>query len=133
MVDLDPAEIGKMKTPIDLPVCADAGEFMSEFLGQSESIEKKDRGSWITRVRQWKQRYPIVCEEHRDPTKLISVYHFADVASDVLGDGATIVSGSSGAGIEIFLHVLRVRPGQRVVHTTALGAMGFGLPATIGA
>jgi acetolactate synthase I/II/III large subunit len=51
----------------------------------------------------------------------------------VLGEGATIVSGSSGAGIEIFLLALRVRRGQRVVHTTALGAMGFGLPAAIGA
>jgi acetolactate synthase-1/2/3 large subunit len=74
-----------------------------------------------------------VFDEHRDPSKLISVYHLADVASRVLEEGATIVSGSSGAGIEIFLLVLRVGRGQRVVHTTALGAMGFGLPAAIGA
>jgi acetolactate synthase-1/2/3 large subunit len=133
MVDIDPAEIGKMKTTIDLPVCADAGDFISELLRQSSRIVRRDRGAWLERVREWRARYPIVLDEHRDPSKLISVYYLADVASDLLEEGATIVSGSSGAGIEIFLHALRVKRGQRVVHTTALGAMGFGLPATIGA
>ncbi len=133
MVDIDPAEIGKMKTRIDVPVCADAGAFITELERQSDRIVSRDRSDWVSRTQEWKDRYPIVLEEHRDPTKLISVYHLADVASRVLEEGATIVSGSSGAGIEIFLLVLRVRRGQRVIHTTALGAMGFGLPAAIGA
>jgi acetolactate synthase-1/2/3 large subunit len=133
MVDIDPAEIGKMKTTIDLPVCADAGAFISELLRQSSRVARRDRGAWLERVREWRRRYPIVLDEHRDPSKLISVYHLADVTSDLLEEGATIVSGSSGAGIEIFLHALRVKRGQRVVHTTALGAMGFGLPAAVGA
>jgi acetolactate synthase-1/2/3 large subunit len=133
MVDIDPAEIGKMKTPIDLPICADAGGFIAELLCQSNQLARPNRTAWISRTQDWKRRYPIVNDDHRDPSKQISVYHLADVASDVLEEGATIVSGSSGAGIEIFLLVLRVRRRQRVVHTTALGAMGFGLPAAIGA
>ena len=63
----------------------------------------------------------------------MSLYHFSDVMSDLLEEGTVIVSGSSGTGIEIFLHALRVKTAQRVLHTTALGAMGFGLPASVGA
>ena len=133
MVDVDAAEIAKMKTTIDVPVCADAGEFMTEVQRQSHAIRRVDRSAWIARTQSWKAQYPLISDEHRDPGKPISVYHFADVVSDVLEDGAIIVSGSSGAGIEIFLLVLRVRRQQRVIHTTALGAMGFGLPAAIGA
>jgi acetolactate synthase I/II/III large subunit len=133
MVDIDPAELRKMKTPIEVSVCADAGDFIRQLLGQARHIVPQDRAPWLTRVRDWRKRYPIVQPEHRDSSKLISVYHFADVASEVFPNGSTIVSGSSGAGIEIFLHAIRVRPAQRVIHTTALGAMGFGLPAAIGA
>ena len=107
MVDVDAAEIAKMKTTIDVPVCADAGEFMTEVQRQSHAIRRVDRSAWIARTQSWKAQYPLISDEHRDPGKPISVYHFADVVSDVLEDGAIIVSGSSGAGIEIFLLALR--------------------------
>ena len=63
----------------------------------------------------------------------MSAYYLADVFSDLLRDDDYIVSGSSGSGIELFLLALRVKAGQRVFHTTALGAMGFGIAASIGA
>jgi acetolactate synthase-1/2/3 large subunit len=55
------------------------------------------------------------------------------VLSDELTGDDVIISGSSGAGIEIFLLAFRVKEGQRILLTTALGAMGYGLPASIGA
>jgi len=55
------------------------------------------------------------------------------VLSEELTTNDIIVSGSSGAGIEIFLLAFRAKKGQRVVSTEALGAMGTGLPASIGA
>jgi acetolactate synthase-1/2/3 large subunit len=63
----------------------------------------------------------------------VSTYHLADCISDLVPAEVPIVSGSSGAGIEIFQHALRLKRGQRLYHTTALGAMGYGLPAAIGA
>jgi acetolactate synthase-1/2/3 large subunit len=55
------------------------------------------------------------------------------VLSDVLPEGRLIASCSSGAGIEIFLHAIRLKRGQRLPTTAALGAMGYGLPTAIGA
>jgi len=64
---------------------------------------------------------------------LVSTYNLADCLSELVPAEVPIVSGSSGAGIEIFQHALRLKRGQRLFHTTALGAMGYGLPAAIGA
>jgi acetolactate synthase I/II/III large subunit len=50
-----------------------------------------------------------------------------------LEEGDFCISGSSGTGIELFLLAFRTRRGQRIFHTTALGAMGFGIPASVGA
>ena len=53
--------------------------------------------------------------------------------SSELKQGDYLVSGSSGTGIELFLLAFRVKKNQRIFHTTALGSMGFGIPAAIGA
>ena len=42
-----------------------------------------------------------------------------------------LVSGSSGAGIEIFLLACPTRNGQRIYHTAGLGSMGYGLPMSL--
>jgi acetolactate synthase-1/2/3 large subunit len=133
MVDIDRAEIAKMKTPIHVPVCADAGDFIREFLNQIETVQRRDRSGWIERCRRWKTAYPLMLPEFRERLEGVSTYLFSDVLSDEMDAGELIVSGSSGAGIEIFLLMLKIKPRQRVLLTTALGAMGFGLPAAIGA
>ena len=131
MVDIDPAEIAKMKTRIDVPVCADANAFLEEFTKQSKLIIPKKRADWLARCQDWKAKYPVVLPEHRLERR-VSTYALTDVLSEELSDGDIIVPGSSGAGIEIFLLAFRAKAGQRVFNTTALGAMGFGLPASIG-
>ena len=132
MVDVDETEIRKMNTPIAVPVCADAKVFLQEMLRQSGKIEKRPRAEWMARCREWKTKYPLVLPEFR-AEKLVSTYVLTDALSDELAPSDVVVSGSSGAGIEIFLLVFRVKEGQRVLVTTALGAMGYGLPASIGA
>ncbi len=133
VVDIDPAELAKLAPHIDLPVCADAGVFLRALLAQPASPRPAGSAHWLERCRRWKAQYPVVLPEHRVPDQLVSGYHFAEVLSAEMADGELIVSGSSGAGIEIFQHVLTLKPRQRLLHTTALGAMGYGLPAAIGA
>jgi acetolactate synthase-1/2/3 large subunit len=133
MVDIDPAEIAKLAPFIDLPVVADAAEFLKALVSRWRSAATNDWSPWVKRCREWKCAFPVVLPEHREPEQLVSVYRLAEVFSDELADNQIIVSGSSGAGIEIFQHALKLKRGQRLLHTTALGAMGYGLPAAIGA
>jgi acetolactate synthase-1/2/3 large subunit len=132
MVDIDPAELGKMGDSIQTKVQADAGEFMRALLRRRSEIHAKDRSAWKQRCVEWKARYPVIQFEHRKPEGPVSMYHLAEALQDTLPDNTPIVSGSSGSAIELFLLALRVKPGQRVFHTTALGAMGFGIAASIG-
>jgi acetolactate synthase-1/2/3 large subunit len=133
MVDIDPTELKKMGSTIHFPVCADAAEFMREMLAQASKIEKKARCAWKQRCADWRTRYPLVLPEHRVSDSRVSVYNFAEVMSGILDEGDFCISGSSGTGIELFLLAFRTKRRQRIFHTTALGAMGFGIPAAIGA
>ena len=133
MVDVDPAELGKLSQFIDVSICADAGAFLRELFLQRDKIKPKQRDAWMNRCKDWKTKYPVVQPEHRKPDQRVSTYYLAEILSEELKENEFIVSGSSGAGIEIFQHALRMKSGQRLFHTTALGSMGNGLPAAIGA
>lgn len=131
MVDIDQSEISKMQTKIDVKICSDAKEFLMEFLKQKDSVLHKNISEWRNKCKEWKYKYPIVLPEHKTGNN-ISTYYLADILSNLATKDDLILPGSSGAAIEIFLLTFRVKKGQRVTITTALGAMGNGLPACIG-
>lgn len=137
VVDIDPAELRKLEGAIDNPICADARAFIDQMLRQAGAVldkqtdTDKNRPAWIKRCQDWKARYPIVLPEHRSPG-LVSLYHLAEVIGQEAGPNDRVVSGSSGSAIEVFLLAYRARKGRRVFHTAGLGAMGYGLAASIG-
>jgi len=135
VVDIDPAELRKLEGTIDNPICADARAFIDLMLKQAQSLrghEKgKDRTPWLQRCRDWKTRYPLVLPEHRAPG-LVSLYHLAEVIGQEVGPNDRLVSGSSGSAIEVFLFAYRARKGRRIIYNAGLGAMGYGIPASIG-
>jgi len=133
MVDIDPAEIRKMKTPIHLPIVADAKDFLHELRAQSGAVHAHSWQPWIERCQEWKARYPLVLPEHRNMPDHLSMYHFSEALSDELAPGDVIVPGSSGFAIEIFLLCLKIKQDQRCFHNRGTGSMGFALPAAIGA
>jgi acetolactate synthase-1/2/3 large subunit len=134
MVDVDAAEIAKMGTAIDLPVCADAAAFVEELARQGEALRRGGREPWMERVREWRRRYPPIGPEHwRSEEGTVNFYAFLDALSDALPEGELIVPGSSGPCSEIFMQAFRVKRGQRIVNAPGLGAMGTGLPGAIGA
>ena len=133
LIDVDSAELGKFDIPIDVPICADAAEFISEFLRQASKLKPKDRSCWLKRANAWKEKYPLVTAEQRATQGSVSTYFLMDVLSDELTENDLLVPGSSGPCSDIFMQAFRVRAGQRVVNAPGLGAMGTGLPGSIGA
>lgn len=135
MVDIDPFEIKKIadKTTVDVPICADAKIFMQMLQEQSTQIRPRYRSKWTKRCQDWKEQYPVVLPEHRSRSDYISTYYLTEILSEEIAENSVIVPCSSGAGLEIFLLAFKVKAGQRIFYTTALGAMGFGIPAAIGA
>lgn len=131
-VDVDPAELAKLHPYVQQPIVADAREFLQEFLRRKDAVRLKDNCAWNVRCTDWKTRYPVVTEEHRKTDSLVSIFNLAEVIGTESAPDDLLVSGSSGSGIEIFLLACPTRNEQRIYHTAGLGAMGYGLPMSIG-
>lgn len=134
VVDIDAAEIKRVAPTVEHALATDAGRFLEAFERElvKAPLPPAPR-EWISRCRAWREKYPVILPEYRDLTAGVSTYVLAEALSHTMAADDIIVSGSSGAGIEIFNLALRLREGQRLFLTTALGAMGNGLPAVIGA
>ncbi|MEO6235400.1 MAG: thiamine pyrophosphate-binding protein [Vicinamibacterales bacterium] len=133
MVDIDAAELRKLEGIIDLPVCADVNDFIQAMTTQLDGVLSQPRTAWTGRWQDWKTRYPVVLPEYRGLPSGVSTYVLGEAISRASAADDVIVSGSSGAGIEIFCLAVSLKEGQRLFLTTALGAMGNGLPGLIGA
>lgn len=135
IVDVDPAELGKFPAEMNIArtVCADAQDFIRAMLAQKEGIAAKDRSPWLQRCNDWKTRYPINDGAPFPKSGVISHYHLTKVLADEIPEDTLIVTGSSGLAVEIFYTGFANKPGQRIFLTSGLGAMGYGLPAMVGA
>jgi acetolactate synthase I/II/III large subunit len=135
-VDIDPSELQKLHPHLQQPIISDCGAFLDELLAQLKALRRPlDRtrwADWNKRAADWKTRYDVVTDEHRKPEGLVSIFHLAEVIGTESKQEDKLVSGSSGSGIEIFLLACPTRSGQRIFHTAGLGAMGYGLPMSIG-
>ncbi|MDP2923375.1 MAG: thiamine pyrophosphate-binding protein [Candidatus Omnitrophota bacterium] len=133
IVDIDAAEIKKLKMDIDVSVCLDAKDFIKELLTKLDKFIFKDRSQWLSRCREWKNKYPVVLAQYWEQKEYVNTYVLIDVLSEILSEDDVLVPGSSGGCSEIAMQAFKVKKGQRVFNTPGLGAMGFGLPASIGA
>lgn len=132
MVDVDACELAKFSGIVQQTICCDAGVLLRAALAHHSEFLPRDRSAWNQRCQEWKRKYPVITDQHRQPGR-VSVYHLAEIIAQAAESTDQIISGSSGIGIEIFLFAFPSRTGQRVVHTAGLGAMGYGIAASIGA
>jgi acetolactate synthase I/II/III large subunit len=132
VVDIDPHEVAKFDMAIDVAANFDAGGFIGELLSQLEGAELPDASRWLNRTMEWKQKYPVILPEYRNEAQFVNTYVLVDVLSDLCESNDVLAPGSSGACSDIFLQCFRLKEGQRVVNSPTLGAMGTGLPGTIG-
>ena len=132
IVDIDESELRKFQILIDIPICSNAVSFIDEILNQSSSIRKINRSSWLKRCKEWKENYPVVNSEYWSQKEYVNSYIFSTTLSELLDSTDLVVPGSSGSGLDTFFLSFKVKRGQRLYNTGGLGAMGFGIPASIG-
>lgn len=131
IVDIDPAELNKHELANARLIKADASDFIHQLLTATASI-RSGCEPWLDTIHDWKQRYPRCDGEAFPQMGPINHYHFLDRLSAIAPENELIITGSSGLAVEVFYSTFMNKPGQRVFLTSGLGAMGYGLPATIG-
>lgn len=132
VVDIDGNELSKLDMDIEVSLQADALPTIHALLDKAAD-HRKNCEEWLARCQSWKQRYRVMDGKPFPSQGAISHYQLADVLSDEISENTLIVTGSSGLGVEAFYTAFRNKEGQRVFLTSGLGAMGYGLPAAIGA
>jgi acetolactate synthase-1/2/3 large subunit len=131
VVDMDANELAdKTVMAIDQPLAVDAGVFIHCLLADATPLNTAD---WRTLCADWKTRYTQNEGRVFPPSGPISHAHFIDALSDAAPKNTLIATGSSGLAVEFFYAGFRNKAGQRMFLTSGLGAMGYGLPAAIGA
>lgn len=132
MVDIDDAEIRKISN-INVPVVADAGKFLQVLNERQADILPASRTEWLSYCSGLKAKYPVVLDEYRYTRDKVNLYDFTDMLFEQLTPEDIITPESSGAAGEVTYQAIRVKKGQKIKNAAGLGAMGFGLPYSIGA
>jgi acetolactate synthase-1/2/3 large subunit len=131
MIDADRNELRKPTFEPDLGIHDDAGHFIRR-LRSLLPVSGTEKSEWLAYCRRVRDAYPVVTAEHRARTGYVSSYHFAEVLSRHAPPGATIVTGNGCAYTSIF-QAMSVKEKQRVFANVGCAAMGYDLPAAIGA
>lgn len=131
VVDIDQAEHEKNTVRIDRLVIADAQQFFTALEQELSAFPGMDISRWIDRCLHWKMIFPK-CEEKYRHSGMADLYALADCLSGLLADDAVFLCD---AGIEELIcpSVISFQKNRRCIHPVSQGAMGFALPAAIGA
>ncbi len=131
MVDVDKEELKKPTLHVELPIHADALEFLTALEKMLPKGVLFPEGEWQQTCRDWKKNYPVVLERHRQAEGLANPYAFIEALSSRLPEGYTTVVGN-GTACVVGSHGYIIKEGQRFIINSAIASMGYDLPAAIG-
>lgn len=132
MVDIDINEINKLSR-IELKINADAKQFISKIIAKTDDVSIKPFTNWIEQCNLYRTNYPWVSEtDHPDADGFINSYKFMSKLNEHFKPNQ-IVTTDMGTALLSGHQVLKFSSGQRLMTSTGLGEMGYGLPAAIGA
>jgi acetolactate synthase I/II/III large subunit len=131
IVDIDRAELNKPTLKPDIPVQADIKSFCEILLTIVNKTSVPDFSAWMTWTKERLLRYPSVLTEFKT-SREIHPYYFVKRLTELLGSDSVLVAGNGTACVAAF-QAGEVKEGQRMFWNSGCAAMGYDLPASIGA
>ena len=132
VVDIDQAEAEKHQPRIEMAVVADAGDVLRALLDGLTDAPLPRREAWLEECRLLRDLYPWVGPEHDDRDGYLNSYRFLERLNTHFNPSEIVVT-DMGTALLSGHQVLRLTPPQRLITSTGLGEMGFGLPGALGA
>ena len=129
MVDIDEAELNKPTFIPDMKIHGDVREFL-----QMVSTVAPDTGRdrWLKWTYDMVRKYPACLPEYHGTDKLLNPYVFVDELFDAMADTDVVTLGNGSACVMTFQGA-KIKLGQRMYTNSGCAAMGYGLPAALGA
>ena len=132
MIDIDAAEMDKPTLNINLKIHADLSMAIDELLRLTEGKSLPDFAQWRQWGREIESKLPTLFDDNPDCDGYANSYKFADELFKQLVDGDVVVTGN-GTAYTCTYQAMQVKKGVRVFANQGCAAMGYGLPAAIGA
>ena len=131
MVDIDRGELKKPTLHVEMPVWADAKDFLTKL--DATAVAPVFSGQdWIERCQGWKRDYPVVLPRHWEESgEGANVYAFIRYLSKSLPENS-LTAVSNGACCVVGNQAYVIQKGSRMANNSAIASMGYGLPAAIG-
>lgn len=132
VVDVDASELNKFARcglHVDLAIAADAREFLEAMT--SMAAPAAPNADWLRQIADWQRRYPI-CPDAYYREQDVNPYVFVKTLSRECGEGETILL-DTGCTLAWTMQAFDFKRGQRMFHDWNNTAMGWALPASIGA
>ena len=133
LVNIDAGDLEKKNIKIDLPIQADSKEFIDLLIKNFQQSSYATPARWLDVCANWKRDYPPMPAPEHLQKNCVDIYAFYDELSRQLGSTDVVVSGNSLDGCIIAYQNHRVQDGQTAFTSACMGAMGWDLPALVGA
>lgn len=131
MVDIDKAELKKPTLHVEMPVWADAKDFLEKLNKKAEGPLFND-SLWLDTCARWKREYPVVRDDQwQENGTTANVYAFVRYLSSRLPENS-LTAVSNGACCVVGNQAYVIQKGSRMANNSAIASMGYGLPAAIG-
>lgn len=132
IVDIDPVELQKPTICPDMSVNADVKELLTALLEETCQPQEHHR-PWTAWCRNLLQKYPAVLDSyHKTDGGPMNPYVFMEKLFDKCRDDERIICGNGSACVITF-QACKIKQGQRMFTNSGCAAMGYGLPAALGA
>ena len=132
-IDIDPAEIGKVREA-QIPIVGDLKGVLGGIVAQlSKEGASPETKAWLGQIAEWRRRHPFYHPNVGDAPEEIVPEVVMEKLSDALDPEKSIVVTEVGQHqMWAAQHIARERP-RSFISSGGLGTMGFGFPAAIGA
>lgn len=131
VVDIDLEEAKKHKGRVREVIVCDAALFMDMFSHRLQGIVVPRKTAWLAQCNSYQAQFPWVGPEHDDQGGFMNSYRFMERLNSFFKDDQFVVT-DMGTALLSGHQVLQIKDGQRLMTSTGLGEMGYGLPASIG-
>lgn len=131
MVDIDKAELKKPTLHVEMPIWADAKDFLTK-LDAAVNAPVCKVEEWLATCQRWKKEYPVVLpQQWEENGSTANVYAFVRYLSSQLPENS-LIAVSNGACCVVGNQAFVIQKGSRMANNSAVASMGYGLPAAIG-
>ena len=131
-IDIDKSQLTAHPINIDFRIQGDIKTFLEKSIEWLNKNTFKVNDKWINACKYWKTKYPMRNKGWEIDNSHVNMYNFIEKLSNKIDNNSIILTGNGYECPGVY-QSFQVKEGQRVLISGNWGAMGWDLPAAVGA